>query len=98
MERIRSRDRAFERPLREEYLGALGGAYEEFFASFAGPAHVTVDVARLDWEGRPEDYAEVREIVTRTVANLDAGQGTFEFAEAGGAGPQPKRAGAAGGG
>jgi deoxyadenosine/deoxycytidine kinase len=91
MERVRSRDRAFERPLRDEYLEALGRAYEEFFASFAGPAHVTVDVSRLDWEGRPEDYVEVREILTRTVANLDAGQGTFEFAEpadAGGAEPQ----------
>ncbi len=42
--RIRRRDRPFERPLDAPYLDALNRAYEEFFASFSGPAHVTVDV------------------------------------------------------
>lgn len=92
--RIRSRDRVFERTLREGYLDRLNRAYEEFFASFSGPAHITVDVSAVDWIGRPEDYQAVRSQVTQTIANLEAGQGTFDFS------PEPgeRRRSAAGGG
>lgn len=79
LRRIRARDRVFERAIREEYLDALNRAYEEFFASFAGPAHVTVDVTHIDWIGRPADYQDVRDLLTRTIANIAAGQGTLEF-------------------
>ena len=82
LERIRHRDRSFERPLQREYLDLLNRAYEEFFASFAGPAHVTIDVSDVDWIARLEDYVEVREVVLQTIANLEAGQGTFDFAPA----------------
>ena len=82
LERIRHRDRAFERPMQQGYLDLLNRAYEDFFASFAGPAHVTIDVSDVDWIARPEDYQDVRALVLQTVANLEAGQGTFDFAPA----------------
>lgn len=84
MERIRQRGRAFEREIREPYIEALNRAYEEFFASFSGPAHITVEVSSLDWMRSPDDYRSVLNLVTQTVANLVAGQGTFEFAASGG--------------
>jgi deoxyadenosine/deoxycytidine kinase len=83
MNRIRVRDRVFERPLGEAFVDALNRAYEEYFASFSGPAHVTVDVSELDWMRSPEDYAGLREIVTQTIANIEAGQGSFDFARSG---------------
>jgi deoxyadenosine/deoxycytidine kinase len=83
MSRIRVRDRVFERALGETFVDALNRAYEEYFASFSGPAHVTVDVSDLDWMRSPEAYAALREIVTQTIANIEAGQGSFDFARAG---------------
>ncbi|MFN2431761.1 MAG: deoxynucleoside kinase [Gemmatimonadota bacterium] len=90
MDRIRRRDRVFEREVSRGYIERLNRAYEEFFASFAGPAHVTVDVSSMDWIARPEDYATVRGLVLQTVANLEAGQGSFEFAP----GEAPRRSAA----
>ncbi|HEY7462539.1 MAG TPA: deoxynucleoside kinase [Gemmatimonadota bacterium] len=82
LRRIRVRDRVFERAMRESFVEALNHAYEDYFASFSGPAHVTVDVSDLDWMRSPEDYAALRDVVTQTIANIDAGQGTFDFAAA----------------
>ena len=79
MRRIRLRDRVFERSIERPYIDALNLAYEEFFASFSGPAHVTVDVSHVDWIGNPTDYDSVRALVTRTIANISAGQGMLEL-------------------
>ena len=81
LRRIRRRDRFFERSMRAPYVDALNRAYEEFFASFSGPAHVTVDVSGIDWVGRPADYEAVRTVILRTIANIDAGQGSFDLFE-----------------
>jgi deoxyguanosine kinase len=82
MRRIRLRDRVFERALRESFVEAVNCAYEDYFTSFSGPAHVTVDVSDLDWLRSPEEYAALRELVTQTIANIEAGQGSFDFARA----------------
>jgi deoxyguanosine kinase len=79
LERVRRRDRVFEREMSAPYLDALTRGYEDFFASFSGPAHVTIDVSNLDWVGRPEDYLSVRTFLTQTIANIAAGQGILEF-------------------
>jgi deoxyguanosine kinase len=80
LRRIRRRDRVFERTIRPSYIEGLNRAYEEFFASFSGPAHITVDVSNIDWIGNPEDYQAVRQVVAQTIANIEGGQGTFDFA------------------
>jgi deoxyguanosine kinase len=77
--RIRRRDRIFERRMAESYIAALNHAYEEFFASFSGPAHITVDVSHLDWTRSPEDYRAVLGLVTQTIANISEGQGRLEL-------------------
>jgi deoxyguanosine kinase len=79
LRRIRARDRVFERSISESYIEALNRAYERFFDSFSGPAHVTVNVSDIDWIGRPDEYTGVRDLVTQTIANIEAGQGTLEF-------------------
>jgi deoxyadenosine/deoxycytidine kinase len=79
LRRIRARDRVFERALKPSFVEALNHAYEEYFASFSGPAHVTVDVGDLDWMRSPEDYAALRDLVGQTIANIEAGQGSFDF-------------------
>lgn len=79
LQRIRRRDRAFERSLRDSHVEALNRAYEEFFTSFSGPAHVTVDVAQLDWTRTPEDYRSILRLVNQTIANIAEGQGTLEL-------------------
>ncbi|MBA2565117.1 MAG: deoxynucleoside kinase [Gemmatimonadetes bacterium] len=81
LRRIRRRDRFFERTIREPYVDSLNRSYEEYFASFSGPAHVTVDVSSIDWVGRPADYEAIRAVILRTIANIDAGQGSFDLFE-----------------
>ena len=51
---------------------------------------MTVDFSDLDWIGRIEDYHAVRNLVTQTIANISAGQGTLDFA---GAATLPKSSG-----
>jgi len=61
MERIAIRDRSYERNMDREYMEALNGAYERFFADYDLSPVLTIDTNRLNIVRNPEDLALVVE-------------------------------------
>jgi deoxyadenosine/deoxycytidine kinase len=74
MERIRVRNRPFERDLRRDYMSRLVDAYDRFFLEWTGRLLV-IDVSRLDFVGSEADFASVRALVQHRAAEIEAGQG-----------------------
>ena len=74
MDRVRARNRPFERDLERGYMTRLVESYDRFFAAW--PARRLVfDVSRLDFVGSEADYAAVRALVAHRIAEIEAGQG-----------------------
>ena len=78
LDRIRDRNRPFERDITREYIQRLNDAYEEFFAIWPGPL-VTIDVSRLDFVGSEADYAAVRALLEHRIGAIEAGQGELDL-------------------
>ncbi|HEY7472432.1 MAG TPA: deoxynucleoside kinase [Gemmatimonadota bacterium] len=73
MDRIRTRNRPFERDLERDYMARLVGAYDRFFLEWPGRLLV-IDVSRLDFVGSDADFASVRALVEHRAAEIEAGQ------------------------
>jgi len=70
MERIALRDRSYERAMERDYIAALGGAYDDFFAHYTAAPVLTIDTNALDFVRRPED---LRSILDHIRAKSEAG-------------------------
>ncbi|HJU86979.1 MAG TPA: deoxynucleoside kinase, partial [Gemmatimonadota bacterium] len=73
MDRVRTRNRPFERDLEQDYMARLAEAYDRFFEVWPGRLLV-IDVSALDFVGREADYAAVRALVEHKAAEIEAGQ------------------------
>lgn len=73
MDRIRIRNRPFERDLERSYMARLVEAYERFFLEWPGRLLV-IDVSQLDFVGSEADFAAVRALVEYKAAEISAGQ------------------------
>jgi deoxyadenosine/deoxycytidine kinase len=62
-ERLRKRNRGFERHISLQYLGRVSAAYRDFFFYYDEAPLLVVDTSEIDFVARPDDLAElVREI------------------------------------
>ncbi len=73
LDRIRTRNRPFERDLTRDYIVRLNEAYDEFFSAYEGPL-LTIDVTRLDFVRSDADYAAIRALAGHRIAAIEAGQ------------------------
>lgn len=80
IDRIRTRNRSFEREMTRDYVERLNRAYDRFFEEWEGGRLLTIDVSRLDFVGSDADYAAVKVMIDHKVAMIEAGQGEFDFA------------------
>ncbi|GIW45103.1 MAG: hypothetical protein KatS3mg077_2385 [Candidatus Binatia bacterium] len=63
MERLRKRDRDYERRIPREYIAALALAYREFFFDYSEAPLLVADVSDVDFVASNEDFLDlVREI------------------------------------
>jgi deoxyadenosine/deoxycytidine kinase len=74
MDRIRTRNRPFERDLERDYMVRLVEAYDRFFEGWPGRLLV-VDVSRLDFVGSEADFAAIRALIEHRAAEIEDGQG-----------------------
>lgn len=82
MDRIRSRNRPFERDMTREYIERLNDAYERFFEVYSGPL-LAIDVTRLDFVRSEADYAAIRTVVEQRIAAIESGQQALDLAPSG---------------
>lgn len=61
IERIRKRNRAYERRLSEEYLVELIDAYNHYYHHYRSSPVLVVDTRNLDFPSRPSDFEELLE-------------------------------------
>ncbi|HUP20215.1 MAG TPA: deoxynucleoside kinase [Gemmatimonadota bacterium] len=80
LDRIRTRNRPFERELSLDYLTRLNEAYDVFFEGYDDGRLLTIDVSRLDFVRSDADYAAVAAMVEHKVATIEEGQGELDFA------------------
>jgi deoxyadenosine/deoxycytidine kinase len=73
IDRIRVRNRPFERDLERDYMARLVDAYDRFFLEWPGRLLV-VDVSQLDFVSSEADFAAVRALVEHKAAEIEAGQ------------------------
>jgi deoxyguanosine kinase len=73
MDRVRIRNRPFERDLERDYMARLTEAYDRFFATWPGRLLV-IEVSALDFVGSEADYAAVRALVEHKAGEIEAGQ------------------------
>ena len=73
MDRIRVRNRPFERDLERGYMARLVEAYDGFFQEWPGRLLV-IDVSRLDFVSSEADFAAVRALVEHKAAEIEGGQ------------------------
>lgn len=81
IERIRTRNRPFERDIEVGYIDRLNAAYERFFESHDGPLLV-IDVSRLDFIASDADWNAVRALVDHRIAAIEAGQRELDLTRA----------------
>lgn len=80
LDRIRTRNRPFERDITRDYIDRLNRAYDAFFDAWEGGRLLTIDVSRLDFVGSDADYAAVTAMIDHKVATIEAGQQELDFA------------------
>lgn len=73
MDRVRIRNRPFERDLDRDYMARLTEAYDRFFETWPGKLLV-IEVSAIDFVGSEADYAAVRALVEHKAAEIEAGQ------------------------
>ncbi len=73
MDRVRIRNRPFERDLERDYMARLTGAYDRFFETWPGRLLV-IEVSALDFVRSEADFAAVRALVEHKVAEIEGGQ------------------------
>jgi deoxyguanosine kinase len=73
MDRVRIRNRPFERDLQRDYMARLAEAYDRFFDGWPGRLLV-IEVSALDFVGSEADYAAVRALIEHKAAEIEDGQ------------------------
>lgn len=73
MDRVRIRNRPFERDLERDYLARLTEAYDRFFETWPGRLLV-IEVSALDFVRSEADFAAVRALVDHKTAEIEGGQ------------------------
>lgn len=81
LDRIRTRNRPFERDITRDYIERLNRSYDRYFDDWRGHDLLTIDVSRLDFVGSDADYAAVTAMIDHKVATLEAGQQELDLAE-----------------
>ncbi len=81
LDRIRTRNRPFERDITRDYIERLNRSYDRYFDDWRGRDLLTIDVSRLDFVGSDADYAAVTAMIDHKVATLEAGQQELDLAE-----------------
>jgi len=84
MDRIRTRNRPFERDLERGYMARLVEGYDRFFTDYPAPLLV-VDVSRLDFVRSEADFAAVRARIEHKAAEIEDGQRELALDGRGGA-------------
>lgn len=82
LDRIRTRNRPFERDIRADYVERLNEAYEAFFADYRATRLLAIDVSRLDFVRSDADYAAVTAILHHKVATIESGQRELDLGAA----------------
>lgn len=63
MARITIRDRSYERTMDPEYIAALAGAYDAYYANYGASPVLTLDTDDLDFVHRPDDLERVTAMI-----------------------------------
>jgi deoxyadenosine/deoxycytidine kinase len=66
IERLRKRNRDFERHISIEYLERVSGGYRDFFFYYEETPLLVVDTSGMDFVAHPEDLEELRREIDRT--------------------------------
>ncbi|EON76472.1 Deoxyadenosine kinase [Lunatimonas lonarensis] len=67
---IEKRGREFERSIRIDYLKSLNQQYEKWISDYGKSKLLVVDVSKLDFVGRQEDFAYIVEGIDRELYGL----------------------------
>lgn len=65
MERIRGRDRTYERQISYKYLDGINRAFNEFFFHYTGSPLLVVNASRIDFVHVPEDFEDLVEQIQK---------------------------------
>ncbi len=84
LDRIRMRNRSFEREITRDYIERLNEAYERFFDAFHPARLLIIDVSELDFVRSEADFASVRALIDYKVATIESGQKELGLLEAAG--------------
>jgi deoxyguanosine kinase len=90
LDKIRTRNRPFERELTRDYVARLNEAYDRFFDCYRGRL-LAIDVTSLDFLGSDADYAAIRALVDYRLAAIEGGQEELELAAGGSRPPKGGR-------
>ena len=82
LDRIRTRNRPFERDITRTYIDRLNAAYDAFFDLYDRGKLLIIDVSDLDFVRSEADYAAVRALIDHKVAMMEAGQHELGLLEA----------------
>ena len=66
---IQKRGREYEKSISIEYLTGLNDRYEEWISNYPGQV-LSIDADRLDFEGRPEDFSHITDLIDARMYGL----------------------------
>lgn len=81
LDRIRTRNRPFEREMSPDYVDRLNRAYDRFFEGYRETRLLTIDVSELDFVRSDADYAAVAAMIRHKTAAIEAGQQELDLLE-----------------
>jgi deoxyadenosine/deoxycytidine kinase len=84
LDRIRTRNRPFEREITRDYIDRLNLAYDRFFDVYDLARLLVIEVSQLDFVRSDADYAAVRALIDHKVATIESGQRELGLIEAAG--------------
>jgi deoxyguanosine kinase len=82
LDRIRTRNRPFEREISGDYIERVNVAYDRYFDAFDLARLLVIEVSRLDFVRSDADFAAVRALIAHKVATIEAGQWELGLLEA----------------
>jgi deoxyguanosine kinase len=71
MDRIRKRQRSFERAISEEYIAELIDAYNHYYHYYSRSPLLVVDTRYMNFPGRPEDFDELLHRLARPIKGTE---------------------------